>query len=379
MATTLERTAGMPRPEGGSYAELEKLLPSDYDPLLEPRETQRAITELKTFIEDGLCRELALMRVTVPLVLDAETGLNDYLDRDSTHLPIEFRIANDSGQHPIRAQIVQAATKWKRYALNQFGFEVGEGLLTDMRGVRTDSFLDHDHSAYVDQWDWEQVIGEEHRNLGYLTSVVERIWKVIRGAERFILARYPALSAAGVPELPEELYFVHAEDLYARYPRLSPRERESELLREHPAVFLYGIGWPLGDGRPHEPRPPDYDDWITETTAQDGRRMHGLNGDLLVWNPVTGRRHELSSMGIRVDRESLQRQLDLTDQIDLLHFPYHQGVVRGTLPLSIGGGIGQSRTFMLLLRKAHLGEVSVAVWPKVFRDMCAQRRIHILE
>jgi len=379
MATTLEKMADMAGPGVGTYEELEKILPTDYTPLLDPKETQRAITDVKNYIEDGLCRELNLMRVTVPLIVDAESGLNDYLDRDGSRTPIEFRIDNDRSEHAITAQIVQAATKWKRYALNQFGFDVGEGLLTDMHAVRKDYFLDHDHSCYVDQWDWEQVIVEKDRNLAYLTDAVKRIWRVLTGAEEFILDRYPALRTEKYPCLPKELHFIHAEDLLTRFPRLPRKQRETKILEEHAAVFIYGIGWTLADGLPHELRAPDYDDWVTETTSEDGRRMHGLNGDILVWNPVTRRRHELSSMGIRVNSETLQRQLELTERIDLLHYPYHKGIVRGTLPQSIGGGIGQSRTFMLLLRKAHLGEVSVAVWPKVLKDMCAERRIHVLE
>ncbi|MCB9463490.1 MAG: aspartate--ammonia ligase [Candidatus Eisenbacteria bacterium] len=379
MASTMERHADLAGPGIGSYEELEQLLPRDYAPLLDPKETQRAIHELKAFIEDGLCRELNLLPVTVPLLVDAESGLNDFLDKDGSRQPIEFRIDNDHGKNPITAQVVQAATKWKRYALNQFGFEVGEGLITDMRAVRKDYFLDHDHSSYVDQWDWEQVISERDRNLHYLTDSVERIWRVLTGAENFILDRYPVLQTTKYQKLPERLTFIHSEDLLAHYPRLSRQERETEIAKECGAVFIYGIGWTLSNGFPHEMRAPDADDWVTETKSEDGRTMHGLNGHIIAWNSVTKRRHELSSMGIRVNRETLQRQLELTDRIDLLHYPYHQAVVRGTLPLSIGGGIGQSRTFMLLLRKAHLGEVSVSVWPKALKDMCAERRIHVLE
>ena len=245
--------------------------------------------------------------------------------------------------------------------------------------TRVDYVLDHDHSSYVDQWDWEQVISERDRNLHYLTDSVERIWRVLTGAENFILDRYPVLQTTKYQKLPERLTFIHSEDLLAHYPRLSRQERETEIAKECGAVFIYGIGWTLSNGFPHEMRAPDADDWVTETKSEDGRTMHGLNGHIIAWNSVTKRRHELSSMGIRVNRETLQRQLELTDRIDLLHYPYHQAVVRGTLPLSIGGGIGQSRTFMLLLRKAHLGEVSVSVWPKALKDMCAERRIHVLE
>jgi aspartate--ammonia ligase len=379
MTDILDKRADLAGPGIGDYEELEKVLPDDYMPLLDPGETQRAIAAVKRYIEDGLCRELSLMRVEVPLIVDAESGVNDYLDRDGSRGPVSFRIANDNGKNPIEAQVVQAATKWKRVALAQFGMKPGEGLVTDMRAVRKDYFLDHDHSAYVDQWDWEKVITPGQRNLEFLTTTVESIWKVIRGAEDFALDRFPALKARNIPRLPERLTFLHAEDLLDLYPDLPRKARETAILKESRAVFIYGIGWTLKDGYPHEMRAADYDDWVTGTRSKDGRPMHGLNGDILVWNPVTRRRHELSSMGIRVDRETLKKQLELTDQLQFLKFPYHQGIVNGTLPLSVGGGIGQSRTVMLLLRKAHLGEVSVAVWPKVLKDMCAKRNIRIIE
>jgi aspartate--ammonia ligase len=264
-------------------------------------------------------------------------------------------------------------------ALKQFGLGDGEGLYTDMRAVRKDYFLDHDHSAYVDQWDWERHITAKDRNLAYLTDTVKRLWKVIKGAEQHVFDKFPALRTSKYPELPQELKFLHAEEILERFPDLPRKQRETAILQEFPAIFIYGIGWTLADGYPHEMRAADYDDWCTETKSADGRPMHGLNGDILVWNPVTRRRHELSSMGIRVNAESLKKQLELTKQLDFLKYPYHQGIVNGTLPLSIGGGIGQSRTYMSLLRKAHLGECSVTVWPQVLKDICAERNIHVLE
>jgi aspartate--ammonia ligase len=290
-----------------------------------------------------------------------------------------FRISNDHGKNPVNAQVVQAATKWKRVALRQFDMMPGEGLVTDMRAVRKDYFLDHDHSAYVDQWDWEQAITAQDRSLDYLTRTVEKLWKVIHAASLHAQELFPALERSKHPALPEKLEFMHAEDLLARYPSLPRKQRETAILQEYPAIFIYGIGWTLDDGYPHEMRAADYDDWVTPTTSKDGRPMHGLNGDILVWNPVTRRRHELSSMGIRVDAESLVDQLRRTGQMDFLKFPYHQGILNGTLPLSIGGGIGQSRTLMYLLRTAHLGEVSVTVWPKVLKEMCARRNIRVVE
>ncbi len=376
---TERKRADLAGPGIGTYEDVERILPRDYARLLSPRETQQAIFAVKRFIEDELCRALNLTMVQVPLIVDAESGVNDMLDRDGSRTPIQFHISNDHDVHPIDAQVVQAATKWKRMALKQFGMVIGEGLCTDMRAVRKDYFLDHDHSAYVDQWDWERVITEDQRTLGYLKQTVREIWKVLRGAEAHVQELFPALRTDRYPNLPEEIEFLHAEDLLSRYPDLPRKERETRFLQEHPAVFIIGIGWTLADGYPHEMRAADYDDWLSETVSEDGRPMHGLNGDILVWNPVTRRRHELTSMGIRVDARSLRRQLEITGQLDWLPLPYHRGITDGDLPLTIGGGIGQSRTQMLLLRKAHLGEVSVTVWPDVLKEMCARRGIHVIE
>lgn len=379
MSTMVSKQADLAGPGIGSYEELEKVLPQDYNSLLSPKDTQQAITIVKRYIENNLCRQLNLMRVEVPLIVDVESGVNDYLDRDGSRTPIEFHISNDHDKHPIDAQVVQAATKWKRVALKQFGIKPGEGLITDMRAVRKDYFLDHDHSAYVDQWDWEKSIRADQRNLNYLTETVESIWKVIKGAETFIQGLFPQLKTDRYSNLPEKLTFIHAEELLERYPDLPRKARETAILQEFPAVFIYGIGWVLEDGYPHEMRAADYDDWVTETTDDNGKKFHGLNGDILVWNPVTRRRHELSSMGIRVNAETLAQQLEITGQLDFLELPYHKAVVNCQVPLSIGGGIGQSRTVMLLLRKAHLGEVSVTVWPKKLKELCRQKNIRVLE
>ena len=318
------------------------------------------------------------MMVEVPLIVEEESGVNDLLDRDGSRTPIAFHISNDHDKHPINAQVVQAATKWKRMALKQFGMQPGEGICTDMRAVRKDYFLDHDHSAYVDQWDWERVITPEQRNLDFLKGVVNKIWKVIVGTEKYAQELFPALQDSRYPNLPEQITFMHAEEILDLYPNLPRKQRETAILQRYPAIFIIGIGWMLKDGYPHELRAADYDDWVTPTHSKNGQLMHGLNGDILVWNPVTRRRHELSSMGIRVNRESLTKQLELTHQLDFLKYPYHQAIVKHEIPLSIGGGIGQSRTMMLLLRKAHLGEVSVTVWPKVLKEMCARKNIHVL-
>jgi aspartate--ammonia ligase len=373
------KLADLAGPGIGSYDELDGVLPQDYRSLLSPRETQQAIFEVKRYIEDGLCEQLNLQMVQVPLIVDADSGVNDLLDRDGSRTPVQFHMANDNGAHPVDAQVVQAATKWKRMALEQFGMGPGEGLCTDMRAIRKDYFLDHDHSAYVDQWDWERALTADQRNLDFLKDTVRRIWSVLRGAEAHVQRLFPQLEDPRYPNLPEEITFVHAEDLLTRYPDLPRKLRETRILQEIPAVFIIGIGWTLDDGYPHEMRAADYDDWVTPTTSSNGRHTHGLNGDILVWNPVTRRRHELTSMGIRVDASTLRQQLELTGQLDWLELPYHRAIIDGRIPLSIGGGIGQSRTQMLLLRKAHLGEVSVTVWPDVLKEMCARHNINVLE
>jgi aspartate--ammonia ligase len=376
---TLDKKADLAGPGIGDYNELEKVLPRDYHSLLTPKETQRAIFHVKRYIEDNLCKELNLMMVQVPLIVNGESGVNDMLDRDGSRTPVQFHISNDRNQHPIDAQVVQAATKWKRLALKQFDCAPGEGICTDMRAVRKDYFLDHDHSAYVDQWDWERVITAEQRNLEFLKNVIRRIWKVIVGAEQFALEMFPKLKDPRYPSLPQDLIFLHAEEILELYPDLPRKQRETAVLQKYPAIFILGIGWPLRDGYPHEMRAADYDDWITDTSLETGKPTHGLNGDILVWNPVTMRRHELSSMGIRVTKQTLQGQLVLSGQTDFLKLPYHRAILEDQIPLSIGGGIGQSRTLMLLLRKAHLGEVSVTVWPKILKEICAKKNIFALE
>jgi aspartate--ammonia ligase len=375
----MDKTADLAGPGIGDYSELEKILPSDYQSLLTPKQTQQAIFQVKRYIEDNLCHELNLMMVEVPLIVDADSGVNDMLDRDGSRTPVQFHISNDHNLHPIEAQVVQAATKWKRVALRQFDCNAGEGICTDMRAVRKDYFLDHDHSAYVDQWDWERVLTPRQRNLGFLKNVVAKIWKVLVGAEKYAQVMFPQLKDPRYPNLPDQLTFLHAEELLEIYPDLPRKQRETEILRKHPAIFIIGIGHPLRDGYPHEMRAADYDDWVTDTQDQTDKPTHGLNGDILVWNPVTKRRHELTSMGIRVTAETLKKQLQMAGQSDFLRLPYHQAILNHQIPLSIGGGIGQSRTLMLLLRKAHLGEVSVTVWPEILKVMCARKNIVVLE
>ena len=375
----LDKKADLAGPGIGDYKELEKILPRDYRSLLTPRETQEAIFQVKRYIEDNLCKALSLMMVEVPLIVDVESGVNDMLDRDGSRTPVQFHISNDRNLHPIEAQVVQAATKWKRVALKQFECKPGEGICTDMRAVRKDYFLDHDHSAYVDQWDWERAITADQRNLDFLKTIVSKIWSVMVGAERFAQSLFQSLRDDRYPSLPERLEFFHAEEILEMYPDLPRKQRETEILQKHPAIFIIGIGWPLKDGYPHEMRAADYDDWVTDTRNETRKDTHGLNGDILVWNHVTKRRHELSSMGIRVTAETLKKQLKMSNQLDFMKLPYHQGILNDQIPLSIGGGIEQSRTLMLLLRKAHLGEVSVTVWPKILKEICAKKKIFVLE
>ena len=373
-----DKKADLAGPGISTYEEVAKILPADYAPMLNRFDTQRALFAGMRAIEDNLCKELILQMVQVPLIVDRESGVNDYLDRDGSRTPVEFPCGLGLPE-PIRAQVVQAATKWKRMALRQFGCGVGEGICTDMRAVRKDYFLDHDHSSYVDQWDWERVLTAKDRNLEFLKDTVRRIWKAIRGAGMLAQEMFPALASDKYPPFPKELTFIHAEDLLAMYPDMPRKQRETAILQKHPAVFIIGIGWVLKDGYPHEMRAADNDDWVTATGKETGKPTHGLNGDILVWNPVTKRRHELTSMGIRVTKETLKQQLEISGQLDFLNLPYHKAILADQIPLSIGGGIGQSRTYMYLLRTAHLGEVSVTVWPNRLKQICEAKNIRVLE
>ena len=374
----LDKTADLAGPGISTYEEVEKILPSDYKSLLTPRETMIALFEMKKYIEENLCKELNLIMVQVPLIVDIKSGVNDYLDRDGSRSPVGFP-AGLGLDEPIQAQVVQAATKWKRAALKQFGCKKGEGVNTDMKAVRKDYFLDHDHSSYVDQWDWERVMTFGDRNLDFLKAIVKKIWKVLYGAGKHAQELFPQLKDSRYPDFPEELKFIHAEEILEMYPDLPRKLRETEIVKKYNAVFIIGIGWVLKDGYPHEMRAADYDDWVTETTSEAGKPTHGLNGDILVWNPVTKRRHELTSMGIRVTKDTLKQQLEITGQMDFLKLPYHQAILNDEIPLSIGGGIGQSRTYMYFLRKAHIGEVSVTIWPQQLKDICAKKNIFVLE
>jgi aspartate--ammonia ligase len=373
-----DKKADLAGPGISTYPEVDKILPNDYKSTLNRKDTQKAIYAIKDYIEKNLAKELNLMMVQVPLIVTKESGLNDNLDRDGSRTPVDFPCG--LGISPrMNAQVVQAATKWKRPALKQYECNVGEGINTDMRAVRKDYFLDHDHSSYVDQWDWERVITAKDRNLAFLKDVVRKIYKVIKGAETLSQEMFPQLKDPKFPNLPEELEFFHAEEILEMYPELPRKQRETAILQEHPAVFIIGIGWVLKDGYPHEMRAADYDDWVTDTSKETGKDTHGLNGDILVWNHLTKRRHELTSMGIRVTKETLVQQLEIANLMENLKLPYHQKIMKDEIPLSIGGGIGQGRVQMLLLRKAHFGEVTVTVWPEELKRICAKKNIHVLE
>ena len=373
-----DKKADLAGPGVSTYEEVDKILPGDYSALLPPLKRMDAVFALKQYIEENLCKVLNLHMVQVPLIVDKNSGVNDYLDRDGSRTPIDFECGLGL-EKKIQGQVVQAATKWKRVALKQFACKVGEGICTDMRAVRKDYFLDHDHSCYVDQWDWERVMTADQRNLQFLKEIVKGIWMVIHGAGEYIRKLFPELATDKYPAIPEELTFLHAEEILDMFPDLPRKQRETAVLQKHPAIFIIGIGSILEDGYPHEMRAADYDDWITDTVVKDGKQMRGLNGDILVWNPVTKRRHELTSMGIRVTKETMRKQLEITNQLDFLELPYHQAILNDEIPLSVGGGIGQSRTFMYLLRTAHLGEVTVSVWPDALNDICERKNIHVIK
>ena len=373
-----DKKADLAGPGISTYEEVDKILPTDYKAVLPPLERMKALYAVKDYIEKGLSKELNLSMVQVPLIVERESGVNDMLDRDGSRTPVEFPCGLGLEKR-LNAQIVQAATKWKRPALAQFGCKLGEGVCTDMRAVRKDYFLDHDHSCYVDQWDWERVMSPEQRNIKFLKEIVGKIWKVIRGAGKLAEDMYPELKKTKLAGIPEELTFLHAEEILDMFPDLPRKQRETAILQKYPAVFIIGIGSVLKDGYPHEMRAADYDDWITDTSKESGKPTHGLNGDILVWNPITKRRHELTSMGIRVTKETLVEQLKASNLMENLKLPYHQAIMNDKIPLSVGGGIGQARTYMYLLRTAHLGEVTVTVWPKQLKEICAKHNIHVLE
>ena len=331
--------------------------PIDYTPLLDMRQTEQGIKLIKEFFQANLSTELRLRRVTAPLFVLQGLGIND--DLNGVERAVTFPI-KDLGD--ARAEVVHSLAKWKRLTLAEYEIEPGYGIYTDMNAIRADEELDNLHSLYVDQWDWEASIRKEDRTLVFLKNIVERIYAAIRRTEYLVCESYPQIK----PFLPEKIHFIHAEELLAMYPDKTPKEREDAICEKYGAVFIIGIGGKLANGKKHDGRAPDYDDW--STVAEDGRK--GLNGDILIWYPVLGRSFELSSMGIRVDKESLLRQLEIEGKEERKQLYFHQQLLNDRLPLSIGGGIGQSRLCMVLLHKAHIGEIQASIWPDNMREEC---------
>lgn len=333
--------------------------PTGYKALLDTKQTEQAIKQIKDFFQENLSTELRLSRVTAPLFVLQGLGIND--DLNGVERPVTFPI-KDLGD--AKAEVVHSLAKWKRLTLAEYHIEPGFGIYTDMNAIRADEELDNLHSLYVDQWDWEAVITQEERTLSYLKNVVERIYAAILRTEYLTCETYKEIK----PFLPRKIHFIHSEELLQMYPNLSPKEREDAICKKYGAVFIVGIGGKLSDGKKHDGRAPDYDDW--STVAEDGRA--GLNGDILIWYPVLERSFELSSMGIRVDQEALLRQLKLEGKEDRKQLFFHRQLLDGRLPLSIGGGIGQSRLCMVMLHKAHIGEIQASIWPDDMRTECAQ-------
>ena len=331
--------------------------PLHYAALLDTKQTEQGIKLIKEFFQQNISTELRLRRVTAPLFVLKGLGIND--DLNGVERAVTFPI-KDLGD--AKAEVVHSLAKWKRLSLAEYKIEPGYGIYTDMNAIRADEELDNLHSLYVDQWDWEAVITKEHRTVEFLKDVVRRIYAAIRRTEYLTCETYPQLK----PFLPEQIHFIHSEELLAMYPDKTPKEREDAICEKYGAVFIIGIGGKLANGEPHDGRAPDYDDWTT--VASDGRM--GLNGDILIWYPVLGRSFELSSMGIRVDKESLLRQLALTGKEERQQLYFHQQLLNDKLPLSIGGGIGQSRLCMVLLQKGHIGEIQASIWPDEMREEC---------
>lgn len=333
--------------------------PQGYEAKLDLKQTELAIKKIKDFFLNSLSTELRLRRVTAPLFVLRGLGLND--DLNGTERPVTFPI---KCMEEAKAEVVHSLAKWKRVTLAEYEVSPGFGIVTDMNAIRADEELDNLHSLYVDQWDWERTMTASDRNLKFLKRIVNKIYSAILRTEFHVCETYPQLR----PYLPEEVFFIHSEQLRQMYPQLSPKEREDAICKEHGAVFIIGIGGPLGDGQPHDLRAPDYDDWSTPN--EEG--FEGLNGDLLIWYPILNRAIELSSMGIRVDKAALLRQLERQGKQDRQSLYFHRRLLEDRLPLSIGGGIGQSRLCMVLLQKAHIGETQSSIWPDDMRRECRE-------
>ncbi|MFW6269280.1 MAG: aspartate--ammonia ligase [Bacillota bacterium] len=336
---------------------MEKLIiPENYESLLSVRETEIAIKNLKDHYERKLSQYLNLTRVSAPLFVDAESGLNDNLNGVERPVSFDIKAIDD-----IEVEIVQSLAKWKREALDRYGFKVGEGLYTDMNAIRRDEKLDNLHSLYVDQWDWEKVIKKEDRNLSKLKEIVTAIYDVFKETEEFVCNEYDEIT----PILPEKIYFITTQELEDKYPDLTPEEREDKIAKEQKAVFSMQIGGKLNSGTRHDGRAPDYDDWE-------------LNGDIIFWYPLLNRAVELSSMGIRVDEDTLKSQLKIAGEEERAELPFHKKLLNKELPYTVGGGIGQSRICLFFLRKAHIGEVQSAIWPEEMHNVCNEANIFLL-
>ena len=341
------------------------ITPSGYKPLISLQQTELAIARLKDFFQANLSAELRLRRVTAPLFVLQGTGLND--DLNGVERAVGFPIRDMGG---ARAEVVHSLAKWKRVTLADYGIEPGYGIYTDMNAIRADEELGNLHSLYVDQWDWERVITPADRNVEFLKEIVERIYAAIVRTEYMVYEMYPQIK----PCLPQKVHFIHAEELRHLYPDMTPKERENAITHKHRAVFIIGIGCKLGDGKKHDGRAPDYDDYTTPGLND----LPGLNGDLVLWDDILQRGIELSSMGIRVDKAALLRQLTLEGEERRLELYFHKRLMDGTLPLSIGGGIGQSRLCMFYLRKAHIGEIQASIWPDEMRRECREHGIYLI-
>lgn len=341
------------------------IIPEGYHSLLDLKQTEKAIKEVKDFFESSLSSELKLRRVTAPLFVMRGTGIND--DLNGIERPVSFPIL-DLGN--ATAEVVQSLAKWKRMMLCDYEIRMNHGIYTDMNALRPDEELDNLHSVYVDQWDWEKVIAKENRNLDYLKDIVNRVYRSMVRTEFVIYEIYPQIE----PMLPEDITFFHSEELLEMYPELTPKQREDKVAEKYGAVFIIGIGGEMADGKPHDGRAPDYDDWTTPTV----KGFKGLNGDIILWNPILKLAFEVSSMGIRVDKAALQLQLKLRGQEQRSTLHFHRRLLNGELPESIGGGIGQSRMCMFYLRKAHIGEIQSSVWPGEMVAHCRKSGILLI-
>lgn len=341
------------------------LTPKNYNPLLNLKETEQAIKLVKDTFQDNLSSELKLRRVTAPLFVLKGTGINDDLNGIERKVTFPIKDFNDQ-----EAEVVNSLAKWKRIALADYKIDTGYGIYTDMNAIRPDEELDNLHSLYVDQWDWEVAMEEANRNLDFLKFIVRKIYEVFKRTEFVIYEHYPEIK----PILPDEIHFIHAEELQQLHPQSAPKLRESQIVKEKKAVFIIGIGGDLADGKPHDGRAPDYDDWSTPT--QNG--FKGLNGDIMLWNPVLNIPFEVSSMGIRVNIDSLLKQLEITQTTDRKKLIFHKRLLKNELPLSIGGGLGQSRICMYFLRKAHVGEIQSCIWPNRMIQDCKENGIILI-